>query len=57
MIPETMTSEDVCVAFNITRKTLQRWEKQGKVPYTQIGRRHIYLADDIEKLIYEKYKK
>ena len=57
MIPETMTSEDVCVAFNITRKTLQRWEKDGKIPYAKVGRKKIYLAEDIERIIYEKYRR
>ena len=57
MVPETMTSADVCVAFNITRKTLERWEKDGKVPFTRIGRKKIYLAEDIERIIYEKYRR
>lgn len=57
MVPETMTSADVCAAFNITRKTLERWEKDGKIPFAKVGRKKIYLAEDIEKIIYEKYRR
>ena len=57
MVPETMTSADVCVAFNITRKTLERWEKDGKIPFTRVGRKKIYLAEDIERIIFEKYRR
>lgn len=58
MVPETMTSAEVCIALNISRKTLQNWEKKGKIHPSRIGeRKKIYLVEDINALIFENYKK
>ncbi len=54
---KTMKSEEVCEVLQITRKTLQKWERQGKIPFTQIGHRHLYLVEDIEKIIYDNYRR
>lgn len=53
-----MTSAEVCIALNISRKTLQNWEKKGKIHPSRIGeRKKIYLVEDINALIFENYKK
>lgn len=57
MIPKTMSVQEVCDVLKVHRKTLMRWEKEGKIPYTQVGHKHLYLENDIEKIIYERYRK
>jgi len=57
MLVETVTSDKVCEALHITPKTLIRMEKEGKIPFSKVGRKKIYLAEDINRLIYEKYRK
>ena len=58
MVPETMTTEEVCIALNISRKTLHNWEKQGKIGFTRIGeRKKLYLVEEVNNLIFSNYKK
>lgn len=38
--PTTIATDDICVALNIHRSTLERWEKQGLIPpRIRIGKR------------------
>lgn len=47
---------DMIQLFNVTERTLQRWRTEGTVPYTKMGRRIYYIADDIERVMREKGK-
>jgi excisionase family DNA binding protein len=58
MTPATMTTEQVCAALNITRRTLHKWEQEGKIGFTRIGeRKKLYLESEVNDLIWQNYKK
>lgn len=49
----TMTTEQVCRYYDVTRTTLWRWGKEGKLNPRKVagGRRVAYLRRDVESLI------
>lgn len=49
----TMTTEQVCRYYDVTRTTLWRWGKEGKLTPRKVagGRRVAYLRRDVESLI------
>lgn len=57
VLVKTLTSTEVCEALRIHPKTLRKWEKEGKIKFAQIGRKHLFLEDDINELIYAAYRK
>lgn len=54
---KTLTTAEVCEVLRIHPKTLRRWEKEGKVKFAVVGKKHLFLEDDIDAIIYASYKK
>lgn len=46
-----MDSADVCLALNITKKTLQRMRERDTLPYTRFNKKYYYKPEDIEAYI------
>ncbi len=49
-----MTRQEVARAFNVSTKTIQRWEKIGLLESVRIGRSVRYRPEDIAALLGRK---
>ena len=48
---ELLTSKEVMEILRISKSTLLRYEKVGKIPFIRIGRMKRYKKKDIQKII------
>ena len=48
---EWLDNQDVYQALNISKRTLQTYRDNGTLPYTQIGHKMYYKADDVNRII------
>jgi excisionase family DNA binding protein len=48
---EWLDNQDVCQILNISPRTLQTMRDNGTIPYTRIGNKMYYKADDLKRLI------
>lgn len=46
-----LDNQDVCMILNISKRSLQNYRDNGTLPYTQIGHKMFYKADDIERIV------
>lgn len=46
-----MDSGDVCRALGISKRTLQTWRNNGKIPYAMLGGKVYFKEEDIEDLL------
>lgn len=51
-----MDNQEVCMALNISQRTLQAMRSNGTLPFSQIDRKTYYRRQDVIRLI-EKGKK
>lgn len=52
-----LTDKEVSEKLKISRRTLQDYRTQGKLPYIHLGGKVIYRESDIEKLLEDNYRK
>ena len=55
-LDDWMDNQEVCMALNISQRTLQAMRSNGTLPFSQIDRKTYYRRQDIIRLI-EKGKK
>ena len=55
-LDDWMDNQEVCMALNISQRTLQAMRSNGTLPFSQIDRKTYYRSQDIIRLI-EKGKK
>ncbi|KAA6307235.1 hypothetical protein EZS27_041098, partial [termite gut metagenome] len=46
-----LTGNDICQLLHISPRSLQSYQDNGTLPYSQIGRKCYYKASDVEQLI------
>lgn len=46
-----LTTDDVCKALSITKRTLQYYRSCGIIPYTAIGNKVVYREENIRRLL------
>ena len=46
-----LENQDVCEILSISKRTLQTYRDNGTLPYSRIGNKMYYKADDIKKLL------
>lgn len=46
-----MDSADVCRALGISKRTLQTWRNNGKIPFSMLGGKVYFHEDDIDRLL------
>ncbi|MBN9302881.1 MULTISPECIES: helix-turn-helix domain-containing protein [Dysgonomonas] len=51
-----MDSADVCRALSISKRTLQTWRNNGKIPFTMLGGKVYYKEEDIHCLLQTEIK-
>ncbi len=47
----SIDSADVCRALSISKRTLQTWRNNGKIPFAMLGGKVYYKEEDISKLL------
>ena len=55
-LDDWMDNQEVCMALNISQRTLQALRSNGTLPFSQIDRKTYYRRQDVIRLI-EKGKK
>lgn len=51
-----MDSADVCRALGISKRTLQTWRNNGKIPFAMLGGKVYYKEEDIHYLLQTEIK-
>jgi excisionase family DNA binding protein len=46
-----MDSADVCRTLGISKRTLQTWRNNGKIPFSMLGGKVYYHMADIDNLL------
>lgn len=50
-LQEWLDNQDVCNILNVSKRTLQTYRDNGKLPFTQIDRKIYYKPTDVEFLL------
>ena len=50
------TDEELSEKLKISRRSLQDYRNQGRIPYIKLGGKILYRSSDIEKLLNDGYK-
>jgi excisionase family DNA binding protein len=53
MIDNYYTTEEISEKFRVSRQTVWRWKKLGKIVSKKIGRRNLFSEKDIKNLLGE----
>lgn len=46
-----LDNQDVCQMLGITKRTLQSYRERGAIPYSQVGNKIYYRAEDVKRAI------
>ncbi len=52
-----LTDKELSERLKISRRALQEYRNEGKIPYYQIGAKVLYKESDIEKILKDSYRK
>lgn len=52
-----LTDKELSERLKISRRALQDYRREGKIPYYQIGTKVLYKESDIEKMLKDSYRK
>lgn len=52
-----LTDKELSERLKISRRALQEYRNEGKIPYFQIGAKVLYKESDIEKMLKDSYRK
>jgi excisionase family DNA binding protein len=50
------TDEELSKKLKISRRSLQDYRNEGRIPYVKLGGKILYRSSDIEKLLEEGYR-
>jgi hypothetical protein len=50
------TDEELSVKLKLSRRSLQDYRNEGRIPYIKLGGKILYRSSDIEKLLEEGYR-
>lgn len=51
-----LTDKEVSERLKISRRTLQDYRNEGKIPYCQIGGKILYRASDLQRMLDDNYR-
>lgn len=51
-----LTDKEVSERLKISRRTLQDYRNEGKIPYCQIGGKLLYRESDLQRMLDESYR-
>ena len=52
-----LIDKELSERLKISRRALQEYRNEGKIPYYQIGTKILYKESDIEKMLKDSYRK
>ncbi|MDR1582254.1 MAG: helix-turn-helix domain-containing protein [Prevotellaceae bacterium] len=52
-----LTDVQVAERLKVSRRTLQEYRTEGKIPYIQFGGKTLYRESDIQKILDKNYRK
>jgi excisionase family DNA binding protein len=52
-----LTDSELSVMLKISRRTLQEYRNEGKLPYIRLGGKVLYRESDIERMLQDGYRK
>lgn len=52
-----ITDKELSERLKISRRALQEYRNDGKIPYYQIGTKILYRESDVEKVLHANYRK
>ena len=52
-----LTDKEVSQIMKVSRRTLQEYRNEGRLPYIQLGGKVLYRESDIEKMLRDGYRK
>ncbi len=52
-----LTSEEVCLIFGLSKRSLQNYRDNRQIPYTSIGGKILYPQSSLYKLLEQHYMK
>jgi len=50
------TDEELSTKLKISRRSLQDYRNEGRIPYIKLGGKILYRASDVEKLLEDGYR-
>ena len=50
------TAKEVSAQLKVSRRTLQDYRNEGRLPYIQLGGKILYRESDIEKMLLDGYR-
>jgi hypothetical protein len=50
------TDEELSGKFKLSRRSLQDYRNEGRIPYIKLGGKILYRSSDIEKMLEEGYR-
>jgi excisionase family DNA binding protein len=51
-----LTDKEVAARLKLSRRTLQDYRNEGRIPYCQLGGKVLYRESDIQKLLEQNYR-
>lgn len=51
-----LTDKELSVRLKVSRRTLQDYRNEGRLPYIQLGGKILYVESDIKKILEEGYR-
>lgn len=51
------TDRELSQKLKVSRRSLQDYRNQGRIPYIQLGGKILYRSSDIEKILEDSYRK
>ncbi len=52
-----LTDSELSVMLKISRRTLQEYRNESKLPYIRLGGKVLYRESDIERMLQDGYRK
>ena len=52
-----LDNSEVMIILKVSKRTLQGYRDEGKIPYSQVGGKIYYRAADVEKFLYNGFHK
>lgn len=52
-----LTDNELSTILKISRRTLQEYRNEGRLPYIRLGGKVLYRESDIERMLQDGYKK
>ena len=50
------TDKEMSTRLKVSRRTLQDYRNEGRIPYSQLGGKILYRESDIEKMLLDGYR-